>query len=486
MAFAIDYRRISFALLAIATSSALVYFGNGLNPLWPLMWFAPLPVLWFAASSRRSWAAGVTAFFAWLLGCLNMAHYFHLLEIPWLKVYAAVALIFTLAVLLFRGLLRRGAPWTALVAFPATWVSFEYILDKTTSGGTAGSLSYTQVHFLPFLQLASITGPWGMSFMLMLFSSALTIWLSTRQAAPQKANRILVASLSLVAAVLIFGFLRLAQPAPSQQERVGLIASDAPANVDVASAGVDTDRLLRAYSAVAENLAAQGAQIIVLPEKIGVAATSNITSADAIFQSLADKTGATIVAGVVHVDPPLKYNEARVYSPGAPSRSYDKEHMLPPFESNLKPGTTLTLLHKPAATWGVAICKDMDFTQLSRKYGNDDAGLMLVPAWDFNLDRAWHGHIAIMRGVEDGFSIVRAAKNGYLTVSDNRGRILAETRSDSAPFATLIASVPAVHAGTLYLKFGDWFAWLALAIFGFSVVRMFFARNTACSASSHS
>jgi apolipoprotein N-acyltransferase len=27
----------------------------------------------------------------------------------------------------------------------------------------------------------------------------------------------------------------------------------------------------------------------------------------------------------------------------------------------------------------------------------------------------WHGHIAIMRGVEDGFSIVRAAKNGFLT-----------------------------------------------------------------------
>ena len=79
------------------------------------------------------------------------------------------------------------------------------------------------------------------------------------------------------------------------------------------------------------------------------------------------------------------------------------------------------------------ICKDMDFTLLSRRYGEAGAGLMLVPAWDFNLDRSWHGHIAIMRGVEDGFSIVRAAKNGYLTVSDNRGRILAQTRSDSLP-----------------------------------------------------
>ncbi|HUN86868.1 MAG TPA: nitrilase-related carbon-nitrogen hydrolase [Terracidiphilus sp.] len=476
MAFAINYPRTFLALLVIVSTSAFVYFGNGLNPLWPLMWLAPLPVLCFATSSRW-WTAGITAFFAWLLGCLNMAHYFHLLEIPWLRVYAAVAFIFTLAVLLFRSLLRRGAPWTALVAFPAAWVTFEYVLDRTTSGGTAGSLAYTQLHFLPFLQLASVTGPWGMSFVLMLFPSALAIWLGTRQAAPIRANRILGASFGLIAAVLVFGFLRLAEPAPSHEVKVGLIASDAPGNDDVASAGADADRLFHAYAAVAQGLAAQGAQIIVLPEKIGETVTSNIASADAVFQSLADKTGATIVAGVLHVDPPLKYNEARVYTPGAPPLSYDKEHMLPPFESNLKPGTTLTLLHKPAATWGMAICKDMDFTQLSRKYGNDDAALMLVPAWDFNLDRTWHGHIAIMRGVEDGFSIVRAAKNGYLTVSDNRGRVLAETRSDSAPFATLIATVPAVHAGTLYLKFGDWFAWLSVAVLGFALVRILASRS---------
>jgi len=39
-----------------------------------------------------------------------------------------------------------------------------------------------------------------------------------------------------------------------------------------------------------------------------------------------------------------------------------------------------------------------------------------------------------MRGVEDGFSIARAAKGGSLTVSDDRGRMIAETRSDSGPW----------------------------------------------------
>ncbi|MFZ0746493.1 MAG: nitrilase-related carbon-nitrogen hydrolase [Terracidiphilus sp.] len=476
MAFAIDYRRIPVALLVIASTSLLVFFGNGLNPLWPLLWVAPLPVLLFATRSR-GWASASTAFLSWLIGCLNMHHYFSLLQILWISVYAFVALVFTAAVMLFRTLLLRGAPWSALVAFPAMWVSFEYALDRFTSGGTAGSLAYSQLHFLPFLQLASITGPWGMSFLLLMFPAALAIGLHLRNTAPKQAFRLVATSLGIIALVLIFGFTRLAQPSPRQQVKVGLIASDTSANDEVASAGADTVRLFHDYAAAARTLAAQGAQIIVLPEKIGVAVDPNSVASDTIFQSLADQTGATIVAGMVRVALPLKYNEARVYGPGALPLRYDKHHMLPPFESNLKPGTSLAFLHKPSATWGVAICKDMDFTQLSRKYGEAGTGLMLVPAWDFNLDRSWHGHIAVMRGVEDGFSIVRAAKNGYLTVSDDRGRILAETRSDSAPFATLIAKVPAVHDDTLYSLLGDWFAWLTLALMIFTLVRYFLARR---------
>jgi apolipoprotein N-acyltransferase len=85
--------------------------------------------------------------------------------------------------------------------------------------------------------------------------------------------------------------------------------------------------------------------------------------------------------------------------------------------------------------------------------------------------------MSIMRGVEDGFSIARAAKQGYLTVSDDRGRILAETQSDSAPFATLVADVPVVHDTTLYLLLGDWFAWLVLATLVFTLIQLYRLRK---------
>jgi apolipoprotein N-acyltransferase len=349
------------------------------------------------------------------------------------------------------------------------------VRNLTSPHGTAGSLAYSQLKFLAFLQLASITGPWGLSFVLLLLPAAIAITLHLRQSAPKQALQVAGVGAGVVALVLAFGSLRLAAPTQKQMVKVGLITSDEKPNLLVADPGADTERLFRDYAREAGTLASEGAQAIVMPEKLGVTLQGKAAGTDAILQSVASQTGATIVSGVVHVDAPAKYNEARIYTPGSDVQRYDKEHMLPPFESNLTIGTTRILLPHPQQKWGVAICKDMDFTSPSRLYGKDDAGLMLVPGWDFVVDASWHGHIALMRGVEDGFSIARAAKNGLLTVSDDRGRILGEVSSSSAPFATLLVSVPAEHEWTVYQWLGDWFAWVAIAILVYEIILLLLA-----------
>ena len=487
MASAVDPRRLGLGLVAVLLTALLVWFGTGLHPLWPLMWFAPLPVLLFATRAS-GWSAALTAAIAWLLGNLNMWGYYHgVLGLPpsiLARIFATEALVFTLAVLLFRALAHRGRYWSALLAFPALWVSFEYLLNLASPHGTAGSLAYSQLNFLLLLQLASITGPWGMSFVLLLFASALAIGLHLYRPARKQALSILGTSAAVVAAVLLFGVLRLTLPPSGQPVKVGLVASDAQDNDNVADEGAPTAQLLQAYADQAAKLAADGAQVIVLPEKLGVTVDPDTRHVDALFQSLADSTKAEIVVGVIRVAPPLKYNEARIYTPSAPVQAYDKQHMLSPYESLFQPGTSLLTLRERSGTWGVAICKDMDFTPLSRQYGEAGAGLLLVPAWDFGIDRWAHGHMAVMRGVESGFAIVRSAKRGYLTVSDNRGRILSEVTSDSAPFATVLAAVPVTHDSTLYLLLGDWFAWLVLALLAFTLVRCFLLPGTALPESS--
>ena len=104
----------------------------------------------------------------------------------------------------------------------------------------------------------------------------------------------------------------------------------------------------------------------------------------------------------------------------------------------------------------------MDFPQLSRDNGAKRVALLLVPAWDFTIDGWLHGRMAVMRGVESGFTIARAAKQGLLTVSDDRGRIISEADDSTVKFSSLFTAAPLLHDETLYGRWGDWFAWTNL------------------------
>ena len=465
MAFASELRHVIGAAAAIAATAVLVWFGTGLDPAWPLLWFAPLPVLLYAGRAGW-WSTAGVAFVGWLIGNLNLWSYMrHSIQMPFgiaIGIAGGFALVFTIAVLLYRTLLRRGAAWYALLVFPAAWVVFEYLLNVAWVNGTGFNLAYTQLAFLPFLQLASITGPWGMSFLLLLFPAAMAISLHLRRHQPGTAVAIGSTAFATILAVLIFGTARLAMPQQSQTMRVGLVASD---TYGMAAAGAPAMQVFKAYAAHITALAARGAQVVVLPEKSAVVNHATQPAADAFFGSLSSQTGAAIAVGVTYeAADKTEYNQARLYRPFKPVLTYAKHHLLPPFESEFTPGNTLTTFAVSGANLGVEICKDMDFTPLSRKYGKHEAGLMLVPAIDFDVDRTFHGHMAIMRGVESGFTVARSARRGYLTMSDDRGRIIGQVRSDSAPFATVLVKAPVAHDWTLFLAWGDWFAWLAMAM----------------------
>ena len=136
------------------------------------------------------------------------------------------------------------------------------------------------------------------------------------------------------------------------------------------------------------------------------------------------------------------------------------------------------MLQQPEGILGLTICSDMDYANPARRYGRSKAGLLLVPAWDSYLDQSWHGHMAIVRGVENGYSIARSSKVGLLTVSDDRGRILAETSATpDAPFTTLLVRAPVRHDWTPYEALGDWFAWLNAALFCWLATLWFLGRQ---------
>jgi apolipoprotein N-acyltransferase len=469
----VDKRPALFATLAVVSTAALLLAGNGMNPVWWLMWIAFIPVLLLAAETSSWMVAAGGAVLAMLLGSLDLLYYLHwVLRLPvtaWLMPMSMAALLFAVGVLLFRGLLQRGAVFSAVIALPTFWVVVEYLASFVPANGTAGSLAYTQERFLPMLQVASLTGLWGISFLLLLFPSAIVAGITLRRRGLPHARVVVGGALVVLAGAVVFGVIRLAAPRLQQTIKVGLLDTD---TVVFAAKVPEMRKLLQGYAGEAERLAAAGAKIVVMPEKTGLLLDRDAKSVDPVMQSAADRAGATLVIGVLHVVGGDSFNEARIYTPGAPIATYDKQHMLPPFESDLKPGTALTMLPGTRAPIGVAICKDMDFIHPALDYGRAGIDLLVDPAWDFEVDRTWHGHIAIMRGVEGGYAIAHAAKDGFLTVTDDRGRVLGEVRTNNGGFASLLVDVPLRHDRTVFDRWGTWFPWMAGVVLLGTLVRL--------------
>jgi apolipoprotein N-acyltransferase len=66
--------------------------------------------------------------------------------------------------------------------------------------------------------------------------------------------------------------------------------------------------------------------------------------------------------------------------------------------------------------------------------------------------------MAVMRGIEGGFAVARSARDGLLTLSDDRGRILAETSAVGRDdVVSLVAELPVRGGATPYRLWGDGF-----------------------------
>jgi len=443
--------------LVVAVSAIAFLVSTGVGVVWPLAWLAPIPVLVLAL--HRPWrAAAVIAFTASLLGDLTLARTYGPGAVLIFGIPPSVA--FAAATLAARAAARRMVPWLAVFAFPTVLTSYEFLFSRISPNGTFWSLGYSQTDFLPLLQVVSLTGLWGVVFVLTLVPSAATLAWHRRSVSP------LMPALAILLLVLGYGTWRLLQAPASASVRAGLAATDR--GLPEASITTDPSMALTVAAAYADRvarLAAQGAQIIVLPEKM-VGVTSD--SADALMKVLSDAARAahvTVIAGLSRNGVQPRRNIALVISQdGTVVVEYEKRYLVPMIETTFASGKTLGLFAGPGADWGVAICKDLDFPTWSRAYGQRGVRFMAVPAWDFVRDGRLHSRMAVTRGVENGFTIARSAQQGLVTFSDAYGRILGEQSSATDPM--MVQSIPTGPGATLYTRYGDWFAWANVVTLG--------------------
>ncbi|KAA8880100.1 nitrilase [Nocardia colli] len=467
-------KRFLFAALAIVTSALLWHFGTGLRPLPGLAFLAPLPVLLLAPR-----VSAVTAFLAgylsWLGGELQMWPYFtetleQLVPVTVLLL-GGTALLFGGIVTVTRRLLLGGRAGLAVVALPTGWVTVEFLLAVAGPFGAWWSIAYTQADVLPVIQTTALTGAWGVTFLILLVPSAVAVLFVPEVTRAQRLRVLGTTAVALIA-VGAFGFWRLAVPQEHDSVRVGLVAVAQPPDYVPVDSAEGRDMLMRTVDEI-ERLADAGAQAVVLPEKAWRADDSTLAVLSGPLTEVATRRNIQVVAGLILTTGGISYNAAIDYPSGV---QYAKHYLITGLEDEHRPGTRWQ--NVPGRPWALAICYDLDHPDLVLANQRRGATLLLVPALDFTSDYWLHSRMAVLRGVESGMGVARAPQLGELVASDSRGHVLASATTDVTVTRAILADIPLTSGGTVYTRFGNWFGWTCVALFGVTLGGAAWRRRT--------
>ncbi|GHE05225.1 apolipoprotein N-acyltransferase [Streptomyces alanosinicus] len=393
----------------------------------------------------------------------------------------ALAALQTLPFLADRLLTDRLPAAPAALVFPAGVAAAEFLITLVSPFGTAyGSLAVTQHADLPLLQVVSVTGPWGIGFLIGYAASTVNgIW-------DRPAWRDGLVCIAVLLSVLLAGgarsaffpphgaTVRIAGVSPSRTvtERLqDTLARFADGPGGIAAAPVTAVR--PAMTAVEDDLlaatrreAAAGAKIVIWPENAVRTQEAQESAAIAAARAQARRSGVYLEIGVrvySTTAPAHGRDEALLIDPhGTVLWTYQKAHPIPGSERFTPGDGQVPVVRTPYGRLANVICYDADFPDLMRTR----ADIMLVPAHDWKEYGAAHTDKAVLAAVEGGYSLIRQDAEGVSAAYDGQGHVLATADYFATGRQTMVADVP-VHGGTtVYDRVADTFAWLCLAGLG--------------------
>jgi apolipoprotein N-acyltransferase len=471
-----------------------------------------LPVLgWVAISGLILCSLEVGPGLAAACGLLfGLAHY--MISLPWIytvlreygplpawqagPLLGLLSLVCAIYCALFSALIawasRRNWRLAILVA-PFLWVALEYARSHMPDIGFPWNLlGYTASGNLALLQIASVTGIFGLSLLVAAYNS-LTVWafLSVREANGRKrmtpAALIWLGTTVALLAIATVGASLVPRTQPTGVAH--LVQTSLPQSMsytpdwDVVHAA-DMEELERA--SIAAGRARPG--LVVWPEVPAPFSLQQGAFAERAAR-IARESQSTFAFGIVHWkssgNSTRAFNSVAALDPaGRPTFVYDKIHLVPFSEyipwrgwlwfasdltaliSDFSTGSEYTVGQLPGGRFSVFICYEAIFPDQVRRYVANGAELLINVSNDgwFGRSSALGQHLAMAR--------VRAAENRRWLLRDtNTG----ETVSVD-PYGRIVARLPRYDRGvldapyafrsdtTLYTRWGDWVAWGSIAV----------------------
>jgi apolipoprotein N-acyltransferase len=457
MPMSISRLRALRVLAAVAVGAALAATLT-LTPVWWLAWCAPAALLVLIMRTPANEARWYTLLASLIGTSVNLPYLRSLMPLPIaVLIVVALALLWRFsAVVTLRALGRWQTGW-AVLTFPVVWVAADTLMAALLPDGNVLSYAYTQAAVLPLAQITAVAGVGGLLFVLMLGNATLALLLGPALR-PARTVPVVVTTVLLIGGVVSYGAWRLQTPLIGRPVTFGLAA------IDDAIGREATDQYARPirqqYDAHIAALAAARASVVVLPEKIAVLSVAQAEEWERHFGAVARQHGVWLELGVAVDSADGRRNLAWLFVPqGRRAARFHKHYLAPPERSDI-PGDAFVTQRIDDQSVALAICKDMHFAAFARAYGARGVGAVLVPAWDFQRDAWWAQHATVVRGIENGFAVVRASREGMLSVSDAHGRIVAERRSAAMPGVTLLATLPLGQPlATPYSRTGDLLGW---------------------------
>lgn len=405
-----------------------------------------------------------------------------------------------IAYLVQRGGERGISP---LFSFPFLWVGFELIRAFILTGFPWASLGHSQYRTLPLIQIADITGVYGLSFLIamanvVLYRIVKGVVRKKQAAYPTKSA---VALFILLALTLGYGFYRLNSVDHGEPVKVVLVQGNIPQDVKWDPAFQEATVAI--YEKLSRKACTTGGNLVIWPESALPFYFQSEEKYAARVKALASELKSCLVVGSPAYEKDgerIRYlNSAFLLAPSGDvlGRS-DKMHLVPfgeyvplqkllPFVNKLvtgigefSSGTKITPLNTGKGEIGVLVCFEGIFPELARAYVRAGSRLLVNitnDAW-FGKSSAPYQHLSmtVFRAVENRVPLVRAANTGISSIIDSKGHIRGMTSLFEE--ALLTGEVRYGEGNTIYNRYGDFFAGFCLLISVGIVVQIFRKNGT--------
>ncbi len=457
----------------------------------------------------------VDAWAGFRLGLVSgMAHALSLLYwiAPTISTYGHIPMAVAVGILMLLAvyIALYTAAWAALaiytgqspllmpVVLPAFLAGLEYLRGHLLTGFPWGFLGHSQYAFRPLVQMADVTGVYGLSFVLMMINASLfllLLWRSGKRWQGHPVSRRAAAGwgwvvLGVVAAAIVYGQVRTGQiekrAAGAPRVKVAIVQGNIPQTVKWDPAfQISTTKK---YIQLSQQAAAGRPDLVVWPETATPFHMHHHKVLTGMVSRGVQAAGTHFVIGSPFFTRQGHrmnyYNSAFLVAPdGGIGQRYDKAHLVPfgeyvplrrwlPFVGKLvaqvgdfvagSPGQVLKWREHRLAP---LICYEAIFPALTRAAALNGADLLVNLTND-----AWYGRtsapyqhlsLCVFRAIESRRSFIRAANTGISGFIDPTGRI----ENTTGLFVDALAShdVPALTHQSIYTRIGDAFAWLCLA-----------------------